>query len=96
MYIVVIDINSARPSINELGVPTEPWARVHDRNQRKFSVQVPNSSLRKPLVFRDCLKDHAFAVVDWPVAVCSDHHGGDQHCDHQQHSTPPPQAGREI
>ena len=40
MYIVVIDINFARPSINELGIPTEPWARVHDRNQRKFSVQL--------------------------------------------------------
>jgi len=29
-----------RPSIGELGVPSEPWARVHERNQRKFTLQL--------------------------------------------------------
>lgn len=32
--------NWKRPSIDELGVPSEPWSRVHDRNQKKFSVQL--------------------------------------------------------
>jgi len=32
--------NWARPSIGELGVPTEPWLRVHENNQKKFSVQL--------------------------------------------------------
>lgn len=29
-----------RPSIGELGVPSEPWARVHERNQKKFTLQL--------------------------------------------------------
>jgi len=29
-----------RPSIGELGVPTEPWLRVHENNQKKFSIQL--------------------------------------------------------
>jgi len=32
--------NWARPSIGELGVPTEPWLRVHDNNQKKFALQL--------------------------------------------------------
>lgn len=32
--------NWARPSIGELGVPTEPWLRVHEANQKKFSLQL--------------------------------------------------------
>jgi len=32
--------NWARPSIGELGVPTEPWLRVHENNQKKFSIQL--------------------------------------------------------
>jgi len=32
--------NWKRPSINELSVPSEPWSRVHDRNQKKFNVQL--------------------------------------------------------
>ena len=36
-----------RPSIDELGVPSEPWSRVHDRNQKKFSVQVPTINYLK-------------------------------------------------
>ena len=31
----VLPQNWKRPSIGELGVPREPWARVHERNQRK-------------------------------------------------------------
>jgi len=29
-----------RPSIGELGVPTESWQRVYDKNQKKFSLQL--------------------------------------------------------
>jgi len=32
--------NWKRPSIDEMGVPAEPWGRVHDRNQKKFSTQL--------------------------------------------------------
>jgi len=32
--------NWKRPSIDEMAVPSEPWSRVHDRNQKKFSVQL--------------------------------------------------------
>jgi len=32
--------NWKRPSIDELAVPAEPWSRVHDRNQKKFNVQL--------------------------------------------------------
>jgi len=32
--------NWKRPSIGELGVPREPWQRVHDRNQRKFNTHL--------------------------------------------------------
>ena len=32
--------NWARPSIDELGVPTESWKQVHDKNQTKFMVQM--------------------------------------------------------
>jgi len=32
--------NWKRPSISELGVPREPWARVHDRNQKKFNLHL--------------------------------------------------------
>jgi len=32
--------NWKRPSISELGVPREPWARVHARNQRKFHLHL--------------------------------------------------------
>jgi len=30
--------NWARPSIDEIGVPTEPWVRVNDKNQKKFNL----------------------------------------------------------
>ena len=29
-----------RPSIDEMGVPTEPWKRVHEKNNRKYNLQV--------------------------------------------------------
>merc|ERR1711971_442867 len=29
-----------RPSIDDLTVPTEPWARVHARNQKKFNIHL--------------------------------------------------------
>ena len=29
-----------RPSVEELTVPREPWAKVHRRNQRKFNLQL--------------------------------------------------------
>merc|ERR1712130_58236 len=29
-----------RPSIDDLLVPTEPWARVHARNQKKFNIHL--------------------------------------------------------
>merc|ERR1712080_675773 len=32
--------NWKRPSIEELGVPKEPWNRVHDANQKKFTKQL--------------------------------------------------------
>ena len=32
--------NWERPSIDELGVPQEPWRRVFDRNQKKFNAQL--------------------------------------------------------
>jgi hypothetical protein len=32
--------NWTRPSIDELGVPREPWQWVHERNQKKFNLQV--------------------------------------------------------
>jgi len=32
--------NWARPSIDELGVPTEPWKQVYDKNQSKFLVHL--------------------------------------------------------
>jgi len=32
--------NWARPSINEMGVPTEPWSRVNDKNQKKFALHL--------------------------------------------------------
>jgi len=32
--------NWSRPSIGELGVPTESWQRVYDKNQKKFSLQL--------------------------------------------------------
>merc|ERR1712240_179375 len=32
--------NWARPSIDELGVPTESWLRVYENNQKKYSVQL--------------------------------------------------------
>jgi len=34
------NLMQCRPSIGELGVPTEPWLRVHENNQKKFSVQL--------------------------------------------------------
>merc|ERR1712029_318546 len=33
-------VNWARPSIDEMGVPTEPWKQVHDKNQSKFTIQL--------------------------------------------------------
>nr|ALS04852.1 hypothetical protein [Pseudodiaptomus poplesia] len=30
----------ARPSIDEIGVPTEPWKRVYDKNQTRFLAQL--------------------------------------------------------
>jgi hypothetical protein len=41
--------NWSRPSIDELGVPREPWQRVHERNQQKFNMQVSRMSV--PTVF---------------------------------------------
>merc|ERR1711971_481570 len=32
--------NWKRPSIDDLTVPTEPWARVHARNQKKFNIHL--------------------------------------------------------
>ena len=32
--------NWKRPSIDDLLVPTEPWARVHARNQKKFNILI--------------------------------------------------------
>ena len=32
--------NWKRPSIDDLTVPTEPWARVHARNQKKFNMHL--------------------------------------------------------
>lgn len=32
--------NYKRPSMNEIGVPREPWQRVYDRNQKKFNIQL--------------------------------------------------------
>jgi len=32
--------NWARPSIDELGVPTEPWKQVYDKNQTKYMVHL--------------------------------------------------------
>jgi len=32
--------NYARPSIDEIGVPTESWKQVHDKNQSKFNIQL--------------------------------------------------------
>jgi len=32
--------NWARPSIDELGVPTEPWKQVYDKNQSKFLIHL--------------------------------------------------------
>jgi hypothetical protein len=32
--------NWTRPSIDELGVPTKSWARVHERMQRRFNMQL--------------------------------------------------------
>ena len=52
-----VQTSHIRPSIDELGVPSEPWSRVHDRNQKKFSVQVPTvkSLKRAPLLSRNLL-----------------------------------------
>jgi len=32
--------NWTRPSIDEMGVPTEPWKQVYDKNQSKFLLQL--------------------------------------------------------
>ncbi len=32
--------NWARPSIDEIGVPTESWKQVHDKNQSKFLIHL--------------------------------------------------------
>merc|ERR1711915_55480 len=32
--------NWARPAIDELGVPTEPWKQVHDKLQSKYLLQL--------------------------------------------------------
>jgi len=32
--------NWARPSIDEIGVPTESWAQVNAKNQTKFNMQL--------------------------------------------------------
>jgi len=32
--------NWARPSIDELGVPTASWKQVHDKNQSRFMIQL--------------------------------------------------------
>jgi len=32
--------NWARPSIDEMGVPTEPWKQVYDKNQSKYMLQL--------------------------------------------------------
>nr|ALS04514.1 putative hypothetical protein LOC100748697 [Acartia pacifica] len=30
----------ARPSMEEYGVPTEPWKQVYERNQKKWNLQL--------------------------------------------------------
>jgi len=37
--------NWKRPSIGELGVPREPWQRVHERNQKKFNTHLATGIL---------------------------------------------------
>jgi len=32
--------NWARPSIDEMGVPTESWKQVHDKNQAKYLIHL--------------------------------------------------------
>ena len=32
--------NWARPSIDELGVPTEPWKKVYDARQKKYMAML--------------------------------------------------------
>ena len=32
--------NYKRPSMDEFGVPTEPWKRVFERNQRKYNMHL--------------------------------------------------------
>ena len=32
--------NWSRPSISEIGVPSEPWQHVHNKNQKKFNLQL--------------------------------------------------------
>jgi len=32
--------NWTRPSIDEMGVPTESWKQVHDKNQSKYMIHL--------------------------------------------------------
>ena len=77
-----VQTSHIRPTIDELGVPSEPWSRVHDRNQKKFSVQVPTV---KSAVEEFITYIVPCAVADWRVAICCDGDGCDQHGRHKQH-----------
>ena len=61
----------SRPSIDEMGVPAEPWGRVHDRNQKKFSTQVKSWFIMKIIII--------FVAVGRIVPVRGDCDDGDQH-----------------
>jgi len=74
--------NWKRPSIDEMGVPAEPWGRVHDRNQKKFSTQVKSwFTLIKIVII--------FVAVSRLVPVRGDCDDGDQHDQDEQHTSPP-------
>ena len=61
----------SRPSIDEMGVPAEPWGRVHDRNQKKFSTQVKSWFIMKMIII--------FVAAGRIVSVRGDCDDGDQH-----------------
>ena len=79
----------SRPSIDEMGVPAEPWGRVHDRNQKKFSTQVKSwFTLIKIVII--------FVAVSRLVPVRGDCDDGDQHDQDEQHTAPPSQTGGQV